>query len=75
MLGDALSAATQLTSQSRLAIPILDHANELALLILVSCDDGVLLEPDDLSFLENVGHIALSRLAKEQALQADQAKL
>lgn len=35
----------------------------------------MLLEPSDKSFLENVGHILLSRLTKEQAIQADQAKL
>ncbi|ORY73259.1 hypothetical protein BCR35DRAFT_307281 [Leucosporidium creatinivorum] len=82
LLGDALAAplssttaSSTSTSSNRLAIPILDHADQLALLILISCDEGVLLEPSDKSFLENVGHILLSRLAKEQAIQADHAKL
>ena len=75
LLGDALAVVMGTNSTSRLTIPIVDHAQNLALLILVSEDDGALLEPSDKVFFDNIGLVLLSRLVKEQALQADHAKL
>ncbi|GJN87299.1 hypothetical protein Rhopal_000247-T1 [Rhodotorula paludigena] len=57
-------------------VPIFDHSGSLALLIVVSLHDS----PEDLidgdqSFLENVGHVCLSSLIKDQDAESDRARL
>lgn len=57
-------------------VPILDHTQSLALLIVVSLDNCVdELSESDATFLANVGHVCLSALVKDQDVESDRARL
>ncbi|BGP38507.1 hypothetical protein JCM10450v2_002455 [Rhodotorula kratochvilovae] len=57
-------------------VPIFDHAQNLAILIVVSLEDDVdELGEGDSTFLANVGHVCLSALVKDQDVESDRARL
>ncbi|GAA5892979.1 hypothetical protein JCM8208_004142 [Rhodotorula glutinis] len=57
-------------------VPILDHTQSLALLIVISLDEHVdELTESDATFFANVGHVSLSALVKDQDVESDRARL
>ncbi|KAI5481585.1 translation initiation factor eIF-3 subunit 9 [Pseudohyphozyma bogoriensis] len=73
---DTLEYLLPASSRASLAVPILDHTNVPALLLIMSSPlPGPMMTAEDKGFVKNMGQVCLSTLLREQVVTADRAKL